>query len=79
LIAPHHGSKTSSTPKFIDSVADPETVIFCAGWDNRFRLPNEQVVNRYQQKISKYSEPTITALLQIRTNGVSTKITPFLK
>jgi competence protein ComEC len=78
LIAPHHGSKTSSTQKFID-VADPETVIFCAGWDNRFRLPNEQVLNRYQQKDIRIFRTDHNGAIEIRTNGVSTKITPFLK
>jgi competence protein ComEC len=78
LIAPHHGSKTSSTPKFIDSV-DPEAVIFCAGWDNRFKLPNEQVVNRFQQRDIKIFRTDHNGAIQIHTNGVSTKITPFLK
>jgi competence protein ComEC len=78
LIAPHHGSKTSSTPKFIDSVA-PETVIFCAGWDNRFKLPNEQVVTRFRQRNIKIFRTDHNGAIQIRTNGVSTKITPFLK
>jgi competence protein ComEC len=77
LIAPHHGSKTSSTSKFIDMV-DPETVIFCAGWENRFRLPNEEVVNRYQQKNIQIFRTDHNGAIRIRTNGVSTKITPFL-
>ncbi len=78
LIAPHHGSKTSSTPKFIDSVK-PETVIFCSGWNNRFNLPNEQVVNRYQQRDIQIFRTDQNGAIKIRTNGVSTKITPFLK
>ncbi len=78
LIAPHHGSKTSSTQKFID-IVDPETVIFCAGWDNRFRLPNEQVVNRYEQNNIRILRTDHNGSIKIRTNGVSTKITPFLK
>ena len=78
LIAPHHGSKTSSTRHFIDMV-DPEAVIFCAGWDNRFNLPNEQVVMRYQQKNIQIFRTDQNGAIKIRTNGVSTKITPFLK
>jgi competence protein ComEC len=77
LIAPHHGSKTSSTPRFIDMV-DPETVIFCAGWENRFRLPNEEVVNRYHHKDIQIFRTDHNGAVNIRTNGVSTKITPFL-
>jgi competence protein ComEC len=77
LIAPHHGSKTSSTPRFI-AMVDPETVIFCAGWENRFRLPNEEVVNRYQQKDIQIFRTDHHGAIKIRTNGTSTKITPFL-
>lgn len=47
LIAPHHGSRTSSTQAFIDSVA-PELVLFPAGLNNRYGFPKEDVVERYQ-------------------------------
>lgn len=46
LIAPHHGSKTSSTPAFIAAV-DPELVLFPTGYRNRFNLPNEDIIARY--------------------------------
>ena len=47
LVAPHHGSKTSSTPAFINAVA-PQTVIFPAGYRNRFGHPHPDVVQRYR-------------------------------
>lgn len=49
LLAPHHGSKTSSTGAFIDAVA-PELVIFAAGLANRFGFPKAEVIERYQQR-----------------------------
>ncbi|MBF0201960.1 MAG: hypothetical protein HQK66_11740 [Desulfamplus sp.] len=49
LIAPHHGSATSSTDIFIDTV-NPGAVIISCGWKNRFGFPNEEVVDRYRQK-----------------------------
>ncbi|ABV87092.1 DNA internalization-related competence protein ComEC/Rec2 [Shewanella pealeana] len=49
LIAPHHGSKTSSTEAFIDAVS-PELVLFPAGFKNRYRFPNSEVVLRYHQR-----------------------------
>ncbi|MGL5391828.1 MAG: DNA internalization-related competence protein ComEC/Rec2, partial [Shewanella sp.] len=49
LLAPHHGSKTSSTGAFIDAVA-PELVIFSAGLANRFGFPNALVIERYEQR-----------------------------
>ena len=47
LVAPHHGSKTSSTQEFIEAV-DAHTVIFSAGWKHHFRHPHPSVVGRYQ-------------------------------
>lgn len=48
LIAPHHGSMTSSTYKFIQAVS-PEYVIFSTGYLNRFRLPKQDIINRYHE------------------------------
>lgn len=46
LIAPHHGSRTSSTGGFIDLV-DPDMVLFPVGYRNRYRHPNRNVIDRY--------------------------------
>ena len=46
LIAPHHGSKSSSNEKFVRQV-NPKTVIFSAGYRNRFGHPRPEVVERY--------------------------------
>lgn len=48
LIAPHHGSRTSSTAAFIKAV-HPNTVLFPLGYKNRYRFPNKLVVARYRQ------------------------------
>lgn len=47
LIAPHHGSKTSSTPPFVAAVA-PKVVIFGAGWRSHYGHPRPEVVQRYE-------------------------------
>ena len=49
LIAPHHGSKTSSSPDFIQAVS-PNIVIFAAGYRNRYHFPAERVVERYAKQ-----------------------------
>lgn len=46
LLAPHHGSRSSSTPGFVAAVS-PQWVVFPAGWRNRFRHPRPEVVRRY--------------------------------
>jgi competence protein ComEC len=47
LIAPHHGSKTSSTPDFVKKVA-PEHVVYSAGFHHHFGHPHPSVIQRYQ-------------------------------
>ncbi|WP_281556726.1 DNA internalization-related competence protein ComEC/Rec2 [Thalassomonas sp. RHCl1] len=48
LIAPHHGSKSSSSQAFIDRVS-PRYVIFSAGYLNRWHMPSAEVLARYQK------------------------------
>lgn len=47
LVAPHHGSKTSSTQSFVQAVA-PKFVIFTSGNHNRWKFPSQMVVSRYE-------------------------------
>jgi competence protein ComEC len=49
LVAPHHGSKTSSTPAFLDAVK-PELALFQAGYRSRFGHPAPEVVQRYDER-----------------------------
>ena len=53
LIAPHHGSKTSSTPNFLH-VIEPEYVLIPAGYRNQFGHPHQDVLLRYQQIKAKW-------------------------
>ncbi len=47
LVAPHHGSRTSSTPDWVREI-NPQSVIFPVGYRNRFGHPHEEVVDRYR-------------------------------
>ena len=47
LIAPHHGSKTSSTEPFVQAVG-PQLVIFGAAWRSHYGHPRPEVVQRYR-------------------------------
>ncbi len=49
LLVPHHGSKTSSSPAFLDAVR-PRLGLVQAGWRNRFGHPAPEVVQRYQER-----------------------------
>ncbi|MCA9911255.1 MAG: MBL fold metallo-hydrolase, partial [Anaerolineae bacterium] len=46
LVAPHHGSETSSTPGWV-SVVNPRFVVYAAGFRNRFGFPRPAVVKRW--------------------------------
>ncbi len=48
LVAPHHGSRTSSTPAFIAAVA-PHYVFYPVGYRNRFHHPHPGVRERYRE------------------------------
>ncbi|MBU3736608.1 MAG: MBL fold metallo-hydrolase, partial [Methylobacterium sp.] len=52
LLAPHHGSRSSSTGGFVDAV-QPDIVVFTAGYRNRFRHPHPEVVARYRDQGSR--------------------------
>jgi competence protein ComEC len=46
LVAPHHGSGTSSTPIFLNAV-QPGLAIFQVGYRNRYHHPKHEVFERY--------------------------------
>lgn len=48
LLAPHHGSGTSSTEAFLRAV-HPELAVFQVGYRNRFNHPKPEVMARYQR------------------------------
>ena len=75
LIAPHHGSKTSSTPGFLNRV-DPEIVIISCGKQNRFGFPSPQVVDRYENYPMKIFRTDLNGAVMISTDGHKMTITP---
>ena len=46
LLAPHHGSRTSSTAEFLAAVG-AAAVVIPVGYRNRFGHPSEEVLGRY--------------------------------
>lgn len=49
LLVPHHGSKTSSSPAFLDAV-HPRLALVQAGYRNRFGHPVPPVMERYRER-----------------------------
>jgi competence protein ComEC len=48
LVAPHHGSKTSSSEPFVRAVK-PEWVLYPVGYRNRYGFPRPEVAARYRR------------------------------
>lgn len=83
LIAPHHGSKTSSSMPFILSTL-PEYVVFSAGFMNRWRMPNQVVLERYEKAGIKTFQTNREGMIKIdiQTQGIEiltyrTDISPY--
>ncbi|GAB4507828.1 MAG: DNA internalization-related competence protein ComEC/Rec2 [Sulfuricaulis sp.] len=68
LVAPHHGSKTSSTPAFIEAVA-PRHVLFPVGYRNRYRHPHPDVVRRYAGRGIVLHDSAASGALEFRLNA----------
>jgi len=49
LLVPHQGSKTSSTPNFIDMV-EPKLALLAAGYLNHYGHPHQSVSTRYHKR-----------------------------
>lgn len=49
LLVPHHGSRTSSTPAFLEAV-EPRIAVVAAGYRNRFGHPRPDVLARYAER-----------------------------
>ena len=48
LVAPHHGSKTSSSVPFLEAVK-PGYIFIPVGYRNRYRMPHKTVISRYKE------------------------------
>jgi competence protein ComEC len=67
LIAPHHGSKTSSTFAFLQAV-QPDTILIPAGYRNAFGHPHSQVIARYQTLNAHYLSSANSGAITVSLN-----------
>ena len=49
LVAPHHGSRSSSSGPFLDAVR-PRVVFFPIGYRNRYHFPHMEVLRRLSDR-----------------------------
>jgi len=77
LIAPHHGSKSSSSGLFLDKV-NPEYIIISSGWKNRFHFPHPSVLKRYAGLGGKILRTDINGAITMVTDGQSLEIGSYI-
>jgi len=68
LKAPHHGSRTSSTQVFVNTVA-PQLVAASLGYLNRFRFPAQEVVQRYEALNARFLRTDRDGAIFIESDG----------
>lgn len=73
LVAPHHGSKTSSSIGFLRQV-QPEWVLIPAGYKNRFGFPHASVTRRYNALNIKSFNTAEAGAISLRTRGADLEI-----
>jgi competence protein ComEC len=68
LLAPHHGSDTSSTDGFLNRV-QPEGVIISCGFKNPYRFPHPNVLERYRHRDVKIFRTDDHGAVTITSDG----------
>ncbi|MEN8763993.1 MAG: DNA internalization-related competence protein ComEC/Rec2 [Thiogranum sp.] len=68
LVAPHHGSRTSSSAEFVKAVK-PAYVLFPVGYRNRFGFPRPEVEERYRAIGARMLDSAGSGAIQLRVEA----------
>jgi competence protein ComEC len=77
VVAPHHGSKSSSTPGFVSAV-DPQWVLFSTGYKNSYGFPKSEVVQRWRSLGAKTLNTAQTGAIEFRIGPGKKNLAPRL-
>ncbi|MEJ2479839.1 MAG: DNA internalization-related competence protein ComEC/Rec2 [Acidihalobacter sp.] len=69
MIVPHHGSTTSSTSVFLDTVR-PHLALLSRGFGNRFGFPKASVMRRYAARGIEVADTACSGALTVRFSRV---------
>ncbi len=75
LVAPHHGSRSSSTPAFLNRV-QPVSVVISSGAPQSYYLPHPSVVARYKERGYQIFGTNQNGAIMITTDGRELRIKP---
>lgn len=76
LIAPHHGSNTSSSWQFLQQVK-PSTILIASGYHNRFAFPHQKVLKRYKTINAKTLNTAYSGALIVKIKQNSVTVNSF--
>ncbi|HET9450877.1 MAG TPA: MBL fold metallo-hydrolase, partial [Aggregicoccus sp.] len=77
LKAPHHGSRTSSTPALLARLR-PRYVVFCVGRANRFGFPHPEVEARYRALGTECLRTDVGGAITLESDGRDVRLVPYL-
>ncbi len=77
LLVPHHGSRRSSTRKFLRCVS-PDIAVISSGWKNIFGFPHKKTLKRYQALGCQIFRTDRNGAITITTDGTNISVKPFL-
>jgi competence protein ComEC len=76
LVAPHHGSRTSSSPEFIERV-HARYVAFPIGYRNRYRHPHPTIVERHRDSGAALYDSASSGALEFRLQSGGVQLTAY--
>ena len=77
LKVPHHGSRTSSTAKFLERI-QPKFAVFTVKAGGRYRLPHPSVIERYESLGVRTLRTDRDGAITFVTNGKDLKVKTFI-
>ena len=75
LLAPHHGSRSSSSSLFLDAVS-PETVVISSAVSGRYKFPHPEILQRYEKRGYSIFNTAHSGAIDAFTNGRTITIEP---
>lgn len=78
LVAPHHGSKSSSSFEFVAATL-PDHVVFTSGYRNRFGHPHETVLQRYADSGAELSRSDEDGAIMVEMDAGGMKLERYRK
>ncbi len=72
IVVPHHGSRSSSGAAFVAAVR-PDVALISAGFQNRFRHPHPEVVERYERLGARVLRTDVDGAISVEMTAEGTR------